>query len=390
METVINQHGLDISALQSSRLPFGDGTQNQLGDPGQVRSKDKDIAENSSPMGSIDVPRKGGAVGAWHSTSSKGKEEFGISTPCGVLEDAKAAFSGNEMTKHEAVISSRQPVGLSRVESLGHDIQQGSVSQRSTKSFEHGSPASLGMEGSRSVNSQETNDASKLDNKQVQKRDSRKNSTKRKKVDFPTDVDEHPDPHQQVARTRSNSKRGKINKGDVLGPSALKGSEHVHENPIEHNGLQKGGSLQSRHDIVSSRGLWNQTKMGPTPESSLDSKIASNVIAQKGLSAPTQFNDSSIDDGNSASKMHERVEVSCGPELPESKDKKSSSVGLGTAKVTADSEQWKPVFMRAAVPQVSKAETSLLSAGKVLEHGGGISHAYLAQVSFSSLLIYKD
>ncbi|XXG81817.1 hypothetical protein AAC387_Pa09g2379 [Persea americana] len=381
METVISQHGLDIGALQSSRLPFGGVTQNQQEDPGQVRSKDKDVAENLSPRGSIDMSHKSGPVGAWHAASSKGKEDFGISAPFGVLEDSKASFAGNEMAKHEAVVSSRQPVGLNRMESLGREsrnIQQGSASQR-TKSFERGSPASLGMEGSRSVNSQEINDASKLDNKQVQKRDSKKVSTKRKKVDLPTDVDEHPENHQQVARTRSNSKRGKINRGDDVQGSALKGSEHVQENPIEHSGLQKGGSLQSRHDIMSSRGFWNQNKMGLAPESSLESKISLNVIAKAGLSAPAHFNSSSFDADNSASNVHVKVEDSSCLELPERTEKKSSSVELGNAKVTSDSEQWKPVFMRAQVPQVSKVEASLLSTGNVLEHGGGISHAYLAQ-----------
>lgn len=387
METVISQHGLDIGALQSSRLPFGGVTQNQQEDPGQVRSKDKDVAENLSPRGSIDMSHKSGPVGAWHAASSKGKEDFGISAPFGVLEDSKASFAGNEMAKHEAVVSSRQPVGLNRMESLGREsrnIQQGSASQR-TKSFERGSPASLGMEGSRSVNSQEINDASKLDNKQVQKRDSKKVSTKRKKVDLPTDVDEHPENHQQVARTRSNSKRGKINRGDDVQGSALKGSEHVQENPIEHSGLQKGGSLQSRHDIMSSRGFWNQNKMGLAPESSLESKISLNVIAKAGLSAPAHFNSSSFDADNSASNVHVKVEDSSCLELPERTEKKSSSVELGNAKVTSDSEQWKPVFMRAQVPQVSKVEASLLSTGNVLEHGGGISHAYLAQVLISSV-----
>ncbi|XP_058108290.1 chromatin structure-remodeling complex protein SYD-like isoform X2 [Magnolia sinica] len=208
METVISQHGLDIDVLKSSRLPLTGGT--QIGDPGLVRSKDKDASDSSAPIGGLDMPVKGGSANASHAASSSKTKE-----------DDRGSAIENEMAKHEAIISNRPPVGPSRLESTGHDGHQGPISQRSAKSFEHESPTSLGMEDSRSATSRERNDTAKLD-KKVNQRENKKAGSKRKKTDSAQAVEVQPDNPQQfdTPGTGFNPKKGKMTtRGDVQGPS---------------------------------------------------------------------------------------------------------------------------------------------------------------------------
>ncbi|XP_077236040.1 uncharacterized protein LOC143877723 [Tasmannia lanceolata] len=337
METVISQHGLDIDALRSSRLPLAGET--QMGGSGYVRLEfedNKDAADIPLSIGGTNMPSKGGPVSAWHSaSSSKMKEDDYHSSiqSVGMLKDSKATLADNDVAKHDTVISNRPPVGPSRGETMGHDFHQGSISQRNARAFEHGSPASLGMEDSRSANSQD---------KQGHQKNNKKVSGKRKKGESTITMGVRSDNFQllDTVGTGFTSKKGKLmNRGDTQGNFTVMGSENVHTNPVPHSGpleqlsslssasrsirakqehmqglpermvdktkvsslmsrppppkypeegevssghvvsgLQKGGSSQSRHDL-SSRGFWNQTQAGLVSENSQGFKFSPNVVS---------------------------------------------------------------------------------------------------------------
>lgn len=87
-------------------------------------------------------------------------------------------ISGSDMSKSGALASSKPPVGPS---STDHDYYQGSATHRSGQSFDQESPSSL---DSRSANSQsqEKHDSVNWD-KQLNDKDGKKGTKKRKKVD---------------------------------------------------------------------------------------------------------------------------------------------------------------------------------------------------------------
>ncbi|XP_042515442.1 chromatin structure-remodeling complex protein SYD-like isoform X2 [Macadamia integrifolia] len=333
METVINQNGIDIEALKSSRLPMTGGT--QMGDSGVSRSADK---EKLDIQPSVGLSLRGPSVNAWHAgSSSKINDDVygGSSQGIGVLKESKAVFPENEMGRLETVVLNRPPAGPSRSESVGHDAYHGSVSQRSGKLFDHESPSSL---DTRSANSQERRDKTKPDN-QGRKKDTKKASAKRKRADSTSALETHNDnPHQLDSPSiRFNPRKGKpMNKGDAQGGFALKGGEH---NPVQSSGhvdylsslsgglgsifktkqenqslierpgdktkttnsmswaptpkypeegevssahgalgQQKGGMQLSRHEILSSGG-WIQNKVAFQSENSQGSRFPLNIVS---------------------------------------------------------------------------------------------------------------
>ncbi|XP_057538886.1 chromatin structure-remodeling complex protein SYD-like isoform X2 [Amaranthus tricolor] len=104
METVINQHGLDIEALMSSRLSVSSGS---------------------------------------HVGESARAQSAGCSQSTGVVTDSKSDMIENDTTRAEGFTSVRPPAAPS---SIGNDAFQGSVPQRSAMSFDHESPSSIGRE----------------------------------------------------------------------------------------------------------------------------------------------------------------------------------------------------------------------------------------------------
>ncbi|XP_015874475.3 chromatin structure-remodeling complex protein SYD isoform X3 [Ziziphus jujuba] len=316
METVINQHGLDIEALKSSRLPMAGGTQ----------------------------------------TGDSATAQFGGSSQAaGVSKDSKAGMAENEIAKVDPFGSSRPPVGPS---SGGHDYYQGAGPHRSSQSFDHESPSSL---DSRSANSQsqERRDTANWE-KQVNQKDTKKTTSKRKRVDTSVPMEPHNENAQQLdtRSTVGNSRKGKMNKiepsstfnilpnsGQVENFSSLSGSmrqvirskqeaQHLIDkqldspnisNPISRapsskfpedlevssmqspSTQQQVGSVPSTHDIM---GVWNQNKLGVPFEKSQVPRFPSNpvpgtmtaeipmqqstvpsvgLIAESGFSSPMQF-----------------------------------------------------------------------------------------------------
>nr|CAB3467703.1 unnamed protein product [Digitaria exilis] len=132
METVVNQHGIDMEALRSSRIPFAGGP--QAGDSsGASMSKDKEVIGNQSPMIGSDASLNSGQAGLWQFPSGS-----------------------SDMIRHGASISGRVPAGPNRGDFSAADIHQGSMSQKSGRSSGIESPASLQMEDTRSMNSHDS------------------------------------------------------------------------------------------------------------------------------------------------------------------------------------------------------------------------------------------
>ncbi|KAI9115171.1 hypothetical protein K1719_014184 [Acacia pycnantha] len=161
METVINQHGLDIEALKSSRLPLTGGAQ------------------------------------------------IGPSQAVGVPKDSRVGLAEHDMSKMEPFGSNRPPVAPS---SGTPDYYQGSVAQRSGQSFDQESPSSLDSRSANSL-SQDRRDTANWE-KQGSQKDGKKAATKRKRGDASSPVEPHVDgPSQLDSRnTVVNARKGKMTK----------------------------------------------------------------------------------------------------------------------------------------------------------------------------------
>ncbi|KAJ7955032.1 chromatin structure-remodeling complex protein SYD-like [Quillaja saponaria] len=185
METVINQNGLDIEALKSSRLPL------------------------------------------------TGSAHIGSSQAVGVANDSKAGFAENEMSRMDLCASNRPPVGPS---SGAADYYQGSVAPRTSQTFDHESPSSL---DSRSANSQsqDRRDIANCD-KQVNQRDGKKGTTKRKRGDTSKMQPQVDMPRE--TRSTVNARKGKLNKVEASAGLSVRGGENNKLNmdpscgPMEH------------------------------------------------------------------------------------------------------------------------------------------------------------
>ncbi|KAI3850162.1 hypothetical protein MKX03_011960 [Papaver bracteatum] len=301
METVVNQHGLDIEAVKAARLPTSGGP--QIGEDSGNASR-SDAPDSMTPAGGSGMPFRGVPVGgAWNAggSSSKIKEEVYAGTPMqnvGAFRDSRPGLADNEVMN-----PNKPPVGPNRVGSGGHEFYQGPVSQRSGSLYDHESPSSL---DTRSGNSQERVDTVKLD-KQGRPKEPKKAATKRKRAGA-TSADVNPDSPQKLD-TGAKSRKGKVtnqehalvNPGQDSGPmehlsSASSGMESLlrakQESQISNVNLsegdgsaygvvgqQKGGFVQGRNDPFSTRNVWDQFKTGLLPDNSQLSRFAPNGAA---------------------------------------------------------------------------------------------------------------
>ncbi|XP_008438779.2 chromatin structure-remodeling complex protein SYD isoform X1 [Cucumis melo] len=236
METVINQHGLDIEALRASRLPLTGGT--QMGD-----------------------------------SSTAQYAVAGSSSVVGAAKDSKMGISGSEMSKSSPLASSKPPVGPS---STDHDYYPGSATHRSGQSFDQESPSSL---DSRSANSQsqEKHDSVNWD-KQLNDKDGKKGSKKRKKVD--TSVVEPPSDNTHQLDTRNslvNPRNVKTNR--VEPPAYLAKGGNIEQ--VKH-GLTKATEKPIDPQLYSvNRGDGTSTSNEKVLESELPMPSTSSVDATK-------------------------------------------------------------------------------------------------------------
>ncbi|XP_021304222.1 chromatin structure-remodeling complex protein SYD isoform X6 [Sorghum bicolor] len=207
METVVNQHGIDMDALRSSRIPFAGGP--QAGDSSGAMSKDKEVIGNQSPMVGSDASQTSGQAGLWQLPSGS-----------------------TDMTRHGTSISGRLPTGPNRGDFSAAEIHQASMSQKSGRSSGIESPASLQMEDTRSMNS---HDSLKSDEKT-----SKKTSSKRKRMDSKGAGDLHSEDNSKsdAMSTGPNTRKGKqVGKAGRQGQPSM-GIEH------EQPHILQGGTAQ--------------------------------------------------------------------------------------------------------------------------------------------------
>ncbi|KAL8131393.1 hypothetical protein AgCh_007358 [Apium graveolens] len=279
METVINQHGLDIDALTSSRIPLTTGTQ---------------VADSAS------------------------SQFAGSSLRGAVAMEANTSLVSGDL-RNDSYASNRPPVGPSFT---GHDIYQGSVSHLNSKSLDHESPSSFDTRSAKS-HSEEKHDSPNWE--KAKKKDNKKSGSKRKKADPPSNSEsqfgniqplesstfssgmdkaatkmdqprnisiqasEHGQFNNMVqssSMTEHNSMRSALRAKQEIQHQAEKSldstnisnslsrtphSRHPEEIEVSsaHNALSRQGvSLPVAHDVLNSRGTWNQTKTGTPFEKS--------------------------------------------------------------------------------------------------------------------------
>ncbi|KAM1066671.1 hypothetical protein ACFX2B_021816 [Malus domestica] len=326
METVINQHGLDIEALKSSRLPMSGGTQT------------------------------------------------GSSHAVGVAKDSKAGLTENEMSNMDTFSSSRPPVGPS---STGNDYYQGSATHRSSQSFDHESPSSL---DSRSTNSQsqERRDA----NKQVNRKDGKKPTTKRKREDTSMPMELHPEnpKHLDTGNAAVTTRKGKINKAEPLAGFSSKGGENANFNigpsggQMEHftsfsgsmrpllRAKQEGQPSEKQLDVTNTSNSMSRALSSNHPEE-MEVSSTHNALAQQQATSLTPTHDTRgiWNQSNISAEIPMQQSTSPSPG--------SSSFGKiqGGVPVASGSFQ-------VAEPGFSSPihySSTLASTGKVSEHDGG-------------------
>uniref|UniRef100_A0A2P2ME53 Chromatin structure-remodeling complex protein SYD-like isoform X4 n=1 Tax=Rhizophora mucronata TaxID=61149 RepID=A0A2P2ME53_RHIMU len=347
METVINQNGIDIEALKSSRLPLTGRT----------------------PTGDSTT------------TQYAGSSQAGG----GVAKDFKSAVAENDISKIDPFASSRAAVGLS---GLGHDYYQGSGTHRSSQSCDHESPSSL---DTRSTNSQSQE-------RGLNQKDSRKAAVKRKR-DGPSLPSELPiDNNQQfdACHAMANPRKGKMNKVDLPGGISVKGGENSGLPMVPSSGQlevssallaagQQGSSHPSMHENLFSGGAWIHGKMGFPPERSQVPRFSSSTAVSGTLTAE---NPSQQPIGSGAfSKVHGGMSSSSFP---------IAELGLsGPVQFNGSEHQKHGLTKGSGIMPIDRATeahsfsgtgmddlVASISAGKVLETDGGNSNM-LADVNKS-------
>lgn len=215
METVINQHGLDIEALKSSRLPLTGGA--QIGSCITLGSEERIMI----------IP--------YHRFSYHYCYCFciGPSQAVGVPKDSRVSLAEHDMAKMETFGSNRPPVAPS---SATPDYYQGSVAQRSGQSFDQESPSSLDSRSANSL-SQDRRDTANWE-KQGSQKDGKKAATKRKRGDASSPVEPHVDgPSQLDSRnTVVNARKGKMTKVEPSDGLSVKIGEQTNFNMVSSSG----------------------------------------------------------------------------------------------------------------------------------------------------------
>ncbi|KAG7568342.1 P-loop containing nucleoside triphosphate hydrolase [Arabidopsis thaliana x Arabidopsis arenosa] len=175
MDTVVNQHGLDIEALKSSCLPQAGGTQTE--DSGSAHLA-------------------------------------GSSQAVGVSNEGKASLAENEMSKYDAFTSGRQLGGSNNA---SQTFYQGSGTQ-SNRSFDRESPSNL---DSTSGISQSHNRSETMNQRDV------KSSGKRKRGESSLSWDQNMDNSQIFESHKIDDQTGEVSKIEMPGTSGDIRNLHV-------------------------------------------------------------------------------------------------------------------------------------------------------------------
>uniref|UniRef100_A0A6N2N9J3 QLQ domain-containing protein n=1 Tax=Salix viminalis TaxID=40686 RepID=A0A6N2N9J3_SALVM len=319
METVINQHGLDIEALRSSHLPLTGGTQ----------------------MGDSSTAQYGGS-----------------SQAVGVGKDSKAAE--NEISKVDPSASSRPLVGPI---SAGHDYYQGSGTQRSSQSFDHESPSSL---DTRSANSQSQERGGN-------QKDGKTAVSKRKRGDSSLHSEMHVDNPQKFdpRNTMANLRKGKMNKVDSQGSYAVRGQHQGGPLSSAHESLNSRGMWNQNK-----AGL-------PLERSQVPRFSSNTVSGRATAEIPLQQSAISSLGSSAFSKVHGGLPATSYPAGPVGEIGFAGPVqyggsehqkhGLAKGVVASSAEKTSEGFFSAN--HVDDFPSSL-STGKILENDGGSSNMF--------------
>lgn len=204
MDTVVNQHGLDVEALKSSCLPHAGGTQTE--DSGSAH------LAGISFLSSVSVERFVYYVenlvwffflcvkilaSLWNTGSSQ---------VVGVSNEGKANLVENEMSKYDAFTSGRQLGGSN---SASQTFYQGSGTQ-SNRSFDRESPSNL---DSTSGISQSHNRSETMNQRDV------KSSGKRKRGESSLSWDQNMDNTQIFDNHKIDDQTGEVSKIEMPGNS---------------------------------------------------------------------------------------------------------------------------------------------------------------------------
>lgn len=201
----------------------------------------------------------------------------GSSQAAGVAKDSNTGLAEPEVSKMDPFSSSRPPVGPV---STGHEYYQGSATHRSSQSFDHESPSSL---DSRSANSQsqERRDTENLD-KQVNRKDGKKATTKRKRGETSVHIESQVDSPQNLDNIDSvvNTRKGKMSKGELPPGFSNKGGEHANFNIVPNSGQMEhlsslSGSMRSMVRVKQEGQHLIERPMDLTHSSNLVSRAAS-------------------------------------------------------------------------------------------------------------------
>ncbi|XP_047321944.1 chromatin structure-remodeling complex protein SYD [Impatiens glandulifera] len=373
METVINQHDLDIEALMSSRVPSNTGV--QAGNTGvQAGNTGVQAGNTGVQAGNTSSPQ---LTGSSQTFPSGRDHEVGMS----------------EKDLVDLHPSSRSSVVRS---SVGHDSRQGSLSHISNKSFEHESPSSF---ETRSANSQSQ------ERRDVTRNDSKKAKGKRKRGTSSSTVEPH------IDNPGERTSKGKLaNQVEATGNLPFLVGEHGQFNKandstqVDHSlKTTYNSNLMSRVPSIkypaveasSVQGLQHASS-GPTTTDAFNFrnpwKSAGNVTGsatgahryvEPGISNPMHFTSASYNNpGPAKMKLDRNMEAS---------SITTPSVDPSAAKSAADSEYWKhgdprvsssAVHSRTGVGQFISSSygelaSSTLFAGKPMEQDGAISNAYI-------------
>lgn len=201
----------------------------------------------------------------------------GSSQVTGVAKDSNPGLAENEVSKMDPFSSSRPPVGPT---STGHDYYQGSATHRSSQSFDHESPSSL---DSRSANSQsqERRDTANRD-KQVNRKDGKKATTKRKRGETSVPTESQLDNPQSLDTIDSvvSTRKGKMSKGEPPAGFSIKGGEHANFNIVPSSGQMEhfsslSGSMRPMVRVKQEGQHLIERQMDLTNTSNLVSRAAS-------------------------------------------------------------------------------------------------------------------
>lgn len=238
----------------------------------------------------------------------------GSSQTAAIGDDSKSGIAENERANPQA--SSRPPVGPS---AAGHDIYQGSVSHPGSKSVDQESPSSYDTKSANSQSHERHDPALDKSNQD----DSKKASSKRKRADSSSTIEPPIENSQQVDSSYLNARKGKMaNKVEPPRSLPARGGEHSQFNMVQGSGqmehipslpnsmrstnlassmqqaanpkyreeievssahsalaLQQGGSRLSPHDILNSRALWNQNRIGSSIENTQIPRFPSTAVS---------------------------------------------------------------------------------------------------------------